>query len=103
MNQNDLVYFRDNFFSAGETDILNEQEEKIGWLDLKSMFTASLDVYDQSGRCLHSGRFQFFGGWVITDGEGSERFDQRLSISELIAVVMGVSAIEKRRQNSTAT
>lgn len=51
-------YFRDNFFSAGKTEILNEANEVIGELDLKSAFGSSLDVYGKNGELLCSGGFQ---------------------------------------------
>ncbi len=40
------LYFRDNFFNAGRTDIVNARREPAGKLDLKSAFGSSLDVLD---------------------------------------------------------
>lgn len=40
------LYFRDNFFNAGRTDIVNARREPAGTLDLKSAFGSSLDVLD---------------------------------------------------------
>ena len=65
------LYFRDNFFSSGVTDILNEQEEKVGHLDLKSAFSSKIDIAGEDGQLLYHGRFPFFSGkWHITDGNG---------------------------------
>lgn len=54
------LWFRDNFFSAGVTEILNEQEEHAGRLDLKSAFGSSVDIYGQDGALLYKGSFPFF-------------------------------------------
>ncbi|MDN8590450.1 hypothetical protein Q0V21_16880 [Paenibacillus sp. 11B] len=45
------LYFRDNFFNAGYTEIMNheQEQEQAGHLDLKSAFGSSLDVFDNSG------------------------------------------------------
>ncbi|MBP1964365.1 hypothetical protein [Paenibacillus aceris] len=65
------LYFRDNFFSAGRTDILNDKEEKVGHLDLKSAFSSAIDVYGLNSKLLYKGGFPFFSGkWVITDADG---------------------------------
>ena len=56
------LYFRDNFFSSGMTEIMNDSGVTMGELDLKSAFSASLDVCDLSGRRLCSGKFPFFSG-----------------------------------------
>ncbi|MCQ6563054.1 hypothetical protein [Paenibacillus mendelii] len=62
------LYFRDNFFSSGMTEIMNDSGETVGELDLKSSFSASLDVCDLTGRTLCSGKFPFFSGrWEVTD------------------------------------
>jgi len=51
------TYFKDNFFSAGKTDIWNEQMVSLGYLDLKSAFGSALEVYDAEGQHIHSGKF----------------------------------------------
>ncbi|MEX2416026.1 MAG: hypothetical protein WD424_07765 [Paenibacillaceae bacterium] len=44
------TYFKDNFFSAGKTDIWNEQLESLGYLDLRGAFGSALEVYDAAGQ-----------------------------------------------------
>ncbi|ANS75921.1 hypothetical protein AWM70_16110 [Paenibacillus yonginensis] len=64
------LYFRDNFFNAGETEILNERNEQVGYLDLKSAFGSSVEVYGE-GIQVCSGRFPFFSNrWEIQDIQG---------------------------------
>jgi len=161
------LYFKDNFFSAGRTEIFNSSKEKVGELDLKSAFSSGVDVLDQDGNLVVSGKFPFFSNkWRITDkfeqeigvlkqkltflakkyeydayGRGIyliesepfshtyEIFDEHsnqiarfekvsaffesrayqlssttdtVSSEELIAVVMGINAIQKRRSNAAA-
>ncbi|MDQ0255778.1 hypothetical protein J2S74_003160 [Evansella vedderi] len=63
------IYFKDNFFSAGITEIFNGNKQRIGSLDLKSAFTSSVDVLDKEQKVVSKGYFPFFSGkWVITDG-----------------------------------
>jgi hypothetical protein len=70
---NEALYFSDNFFSAGVTDIYNSSKEKVGQLDLKSAFSASLDVIDEAGHLVISGKLSFWGNsWVILDNVGNE-------------------------------
>ncbi|BCG61133.1 hypothetical protein [Paenibacillus sp. URB8-2] len=67
------LYFRDNFFNAGLTEILNEQGESIGQIDLKSAFGSAIDVYGDNGELLYKGRFPFFSGkWEVTDADGGQ-------------------------------
>ncbi|NGQ96172.1 hypothetical protein G3578_13480 [Brevibacillus sp. SYP-B805] len=67
-------YFRDNFFSAGRTDIVDAQENVVGVLDLKTAFNSSVDVYDDSGALKCSGAFPFFSNkWEVTGPRGDER------------------------------
>ncbi|MFS0636932.1 hypothetical protein AB1K84_13610 [Mesobacillus foraminis] len=160
------VYFADNLFSAGRTEIYNQSQEKVGELNLKSAFTSSMSVENSMGETVVEGAFPFLSGkWVITKPEGTElgkvsasfslftkryyytAIDGRYEIEspafskeytilnqgkeevatfkkvnglfqaaayelkkvpdsllteELIAVVMGVNEIEKRRRNSSA-
>ncbi|WP_442598644.1 LURP-one-related family protein [Neobacillus sp. D3-1R] len=68
-----IVYFQDNFFSAGTTEIFNESKNKVGELDLKSMFSASVEVLDNEGNVIASGKFPFMGmKWRVYDGQGQE-------------------------------
>ncbi|WP_409290406.1 hypothetical protein [Peribacillus sp. SCS-37] len=162
-----LVYFTDQFFSAGRTMIYNESQEKTGELDLKSIFNSSVCVEDINGKKVVEGGFPFFSGkWAVKRPDGTELgrvstsfsffskrykyktahgdfsiesppFSKEYSImnrnenviatfrkvsgffqaaafelknasdtlmtEELIAVVMGVNQIEKRRRSSSAS
>ncbi|MBY9079648.1 hypothetical protein KIH86_01450 [Paenibacillus sp. HN-1] len=65
------LVFRDNFFSAGITEILNEQNENMGSLDLKSALGSSIEVYGPQGRQLFQGSFRFFSNkWEVSSAEG---------------------------------
>jgi hypothetical protein len=60
------VYFSDNFFSSGKTDIFSEGNERIGILDLKSAFSSNIDVLDVTGDVIVRGRFPFLSNkWVV--------------------------------------
>lgn len=79
------LYFKDNFFNSGKTEILGEQKEVLGMLDLKSGFSSSMDVYDGSGTLVYSGKFPFFSSkWDITnpDGEVVGKLRSRMSFSQ---------------------
>lgn len=161
------VYFRDNFFSAGTTDVYSEDGDTIATLDLISMFSSGVELQDRNGNVQYSGRFQFFSNrWEVTDVSGnrvgellhriaflakrytyeafergvftieSEPFSRQYSVhdeggnevaslrkvntwlepaayelindaenlptGEMIVVVMGMNAIQKRERNNTA-
>lgn len=67
------LYFRDNFFNSGVTEILNEKEEKVGLLDLKSAFRSGIHVYGHNGELLCNGRFPFFSSkWGVTSADGGQ-------------------------------
>ncbi|WML46642.1 hypothetical protein RCG23_13375 [Neobacillus sp. PS3-34] len=67
------LYVSDNFFSAGRTDIYNDSKEKVGEIDLKSAFSAGLDVLNLNGETIVSGKFPFFSrSWVISNSSGEE-------------------------------
>lgn len=62
------VFFADNFFSSGKTNILTEEEEKVGELDLISMFSSGVKVLDAEENSLCLGKFGFFSNkWTITN------------------------------------
>lgn len=64
------LYFKDNFFSAGTSAIMDAAGESLGTIDLKSSFGSSLDIYDQTGVKVCGGKFPFFSGkWHISHGE----------------------------------
>ena len=69
----EVLYFKDNFFSAGRTDIYNDRQEPAGQLDLKSSLQSGVDVIGLDGKILYSGKFSFLSNqWTVTDGEGRE-------------------------------
>lgn len=64
------LYFRDNFFNAGYTEIMDGNQEQAGHLDLKSLFGSSLDVFDPEG-LICSGRFGMLSNrWDVTSVDG---------------------------------
>lgn len=65
------LYFKDNFFSAGETPILDAEGQSIGAIDLQSMLTATLTIYGPDSAPRYTGKFPFFSRkWEITDAGG---------------------------------
>jgi len=63
------LIFRDNFFSRGETEIIDEQSMPAGVLDLKSSFGSSVDIFDKDGRLACSGKFRSFSSkWEVEAG-----------------------------------
>jgi uncharacterized protein YxjI len=67
------LYFSDSFFSTGKTDIFTGEEEKIGEIDLKSMFSSSVDILNGNQEILLSGKFPMLGiHWRILDRDGTE-------------------------------
>lgn len=67
------LYFRDNFFNAGVTEILDEKEENVGHLNLKSSFSSAIEVYGQNGQLLCKGSFPIFSSkWEVTGTDGRQ-------------------------------
>ncbi|MGG1519523.1 hypothetical protein ABE504_29250 [Paenibacillus oryzisoli] len=67
------LYFRDNMFNRGVTEILDEHQSVAGRLDLKSALGSSIDVYGPQDELVCSGKFKVFSNkWFITDGRGNE-------------------------------
>ncbi|MGM0846240.1 MAG: hypothetical protein ACQEUT_14785 [Bacillota bacterium] len=67
------LYFSDNFFSSGRTEIYNSNKERVGELDLKSAFSASMDILNIDGHVMASGKFPFFGNrWIVSGKDGEE-------------------------------
>jgi uncharacterized protein YxjI len=61
-----LMYFKDNLFNSGKTEILSENQEVLGEIDLRSAFGSGLDIYDASGSMMFSGKFPLFSSkWTI--------------------------------------
>jgi len=76
------LIFRDNFFSAGITEIQNEAGAPAGRLDLKSAFSSSVEVYDGSGGLVCTGRFPFFSRkWIVSSPGDVELGNLRSRIS----------------------
>ncbi|WP_440116926.1 hypothetical protein [Paenibacillus sp. QZ-Y1] len=75
------LYFRDNFFNAGYTEIMNPNQEQAGHLDLKSAFGSSLDVFDNAGLAC-SAKFRMLSNrWDITSADGRDLGVLRARIS----------------------
>lgn len=159
------TYFKDNFFSAGKTDIWNEQLVSLGYLDLKGAFGSELEVYDATSMLTFSGKFpllsskwqvfnsdhsmvgklrskftffsknysyeaygrgefsitspafsrsyevsdangvmvasfQKVNGWLTSEAYCLDNTSEQLNNYELIAVIMGMNAIQKRRRSA---
>ncbi|TMV44473.1 hypothetical protein FE783_32295 [Paenibacillus mesophilus] len=63
-----IVYFKDNFFSSGETQITDSSGGEAGFLNLHSMFGSGITVHDNSGRRVVSGKFRMFSNaWIVAD------------------------------------
>ncbi|KMJ58351.1 hypothetical protein AB685_10655 [Bacillus sp. LL01] len=95
------VFFSDNFFSSGETEIFNEEEKVVGKLDLRSAFSAAVDVKTPDGNIIVSGAFGFFSSkWFVKDhqdkelGELRQRFAFFKSIYEYNAFGRGIYRLE---------
>jgi len=68
-----MLYFRDNLFNSGTTDILDERNEPVGEVDLRSAFGSSLAVSSRDGSSAYEGKFPFFSGkWIVTGRNGEE-------------------------------
>ncbi|WP_036816826.1 hypothetical protein [Pontibacillus yanchengensis] len=95
------IYFTDSLFSAGMTEIYNENKDHIGNLDLKSAFTSSVDILNTKEEITLSGGFRFFSRtWVISQpteeevGEVKQRFSFFAKKFEYEAFGRGVYTIE---------
>jgi uncharacterized protein YxjI len=67
------LYFKDNFFSSGKTEILGEQQEALGEIDLRSAFGSAMDIYDSQSALLYSGKFPMLSNkWQIFDATETE-------------------------------
>lgn len=67
------LIFRDNFFSAGLTEIVDGEGRPAGTVDLKSAFSSAADVYDTEGRLVCGGKFGFFSNrWTVSSSAGEE-------------------------------
>lgn len=67
------LIFRDNFFNSGQTEIMNENQETVGHLDLKGLLGSSLDVFDAGGTRLYAAKFSMLSNkWRISDSTEKE-------------------------------
>ncbi|MDF2653221.1 MAG: hypothetical protein K0Q73_9026 [Paenibacillus sp.] len=67
------LYFRDNFFNTGVTEILDEQGKNVGHIDLKSSFGSTIEVYGHNGQLLCKGSFPIFSSkWEVTGADGGQ-------------------------------
>ena len=65
------LYFRDHFFNAGLTEIVDASGNELGHIDLKSAFGSSLDIYGPSSKLIYSGKFPMFSNkWNVLDPQG---------------------------------
>lgn len=65
--------FHDRFFSSGRTEILNDEGNPAGEVDLKSAFGSSVDVYGADGQLVCTGKFRGIGSkWMVLSPEGDE-------------------------------
>ncbi len=68
-----ILYFRDNFFNAGRTEIVNEYKEQVGLVDLRGAFGSAMDVFGGDGGPLFGGKFRLLSNkWAVTDANGQE-------------------------------
>lgn len=65
------LYFKDRFFSSGISEIMDASGNELGYIDLKSAFGSSLDIYDSSNDLIYSGKFRVFSNkWNVLDPHG---------------------------------
>ncbi|MDQ0269451.1 hypothetical protein [Cytobacillus purgationiresistens] len=69
------IYFQDNFFSSGLTDIHNKDYIKVGLLDLKTAFSRKVSVLDLESKETMKGMFLHFLSrkWRVVDPHGTEQ------------------------------
>ncbi|REK71272.1 hypothetical protein [Paenibacillus paeoniae] len=76
------LYFNDQFFSTGQTDIMDKEGMPAGMLDLESMWTSSVSVFAQNASLRCTGQFRFMGNtWEVSDAAGEERGTLRARFS----------------------
>ncbi|KMK75277.1 hypothetical protein [Alkalihalobacillus pseudalcaliphilus] len=68
-----VVYFREKFFSRGITEILDKDNHKIGYLELKSGFRTRASILDENQREMMRGELKgFTSKWLMEDYQGQE-------------------------------
>lgn len=63
MNTNADLYFKDTFFSAGESAILDEAGESVGMMDLHGLARAKIDIYGPEGELRYLAKLMPFLLW----------------------------------------
>ncbi|MCM3749779.1 hypothetical protein M3223_20805 [Paenibacillus pasadenensis] len=67
------LYFKDNFFSIGTTDIMDSAGAPIGLVDLKVASNSTLEVFGANKESLYVGKFPFFSSkWTVLDAKEKE-------------------------------
>jgi uncharacterized protein YxjI len=67
------LYFKDNFFNSGKTEILSISQEVLGEVDLRGVFGSGLDIYDANGSLMFSGKFPLLSNkWTISNVRDEE-------------------------------
>lgn len=60
------LYIKDNFFSAGQTAVMDEERQLVGSLDLHSMFSSKVSYQPLQSKNLYTAHFTVFSmKWVI--------------------------------------
>ncbi|MBO8173032.1 MAG: hypothetical protein H0Z33_14220 [Bacillaceae bacterium] len=68
MDQYRTLYLDENFFTTGRTDIMNDQQEKVGYIHIKSVLSPIVEVYDHRDRLQLYGSFGLLSNrWVVCD------------------------------------
>lgn len=69
------IYFQDNFFSSGLTEIRNQDFIKLGLLDLKTAFSRKVSLLDLDRQEVMRGMFVHFFSrkWKVIDAAGIEQ------------------------------
>lgn len=78
------LFFKDNFLSTGVTEIVDEGGTEIGRLDLKSVFSPSVDVYGRSGELFYAGKLETVNlrrRWMVYEANGEEAGELRSKFS----------------------
>lgn len=67
------LYFRDNLFNSGRTEILSENQDVLGEVDLRSSFGSGLDIYNAKGLLMYSGKFPLLSNkWLVSNAGNEE-------------------------------
>jgi len=62
------LYFKDTFFSSGESGILDEAGENVGMMDLHGLARARVDIYGPEGELRYTAKLMpFLLWWKVTN------------------------------------